>query len=412
MKSSYLTDIDLLEKLELVLVREEGYRMVEVFIVGGMRTPLGKYGKSLAGYSAIELGAAAIKGAIQNAGIQPSQVQEVVMGNVIEAGLGQDPARQAAIAAGIPVEVSGSTVNMVCASGMLAIANAYYQIRAGQRDVMIVGGMESMSNAPFLLDSSFRRENKGISASRPVMDSMIKDGLWDFKYNKHMGAISDDWAKNHNVTREMADEYALESFRRASEATKNGYFKNEITPIKGFDIDEGIRETSMEMLASLKPSFSQDGVLTAGNSSQLTDGAAALVLANEDFVNQYSLEKRAKVIGFDTTSMDPADFPFSPVPSVKNLLKRVGMKIGDFDLIEHNEAFAVASVAVRNGLGVDWKKFNIRGGAIALGHPLGASGARIVLTLLRELEDLKLSRGLATICHGGGGAYSMAIEAI
>lgn len=386
--------------------------MVEVFIVGGMRTPLGKYGKSLAGYSAIELGAAAIKGAIQNAGIQPSQVQEVVMGNVIEAGLGQDPARQAAIAAGIPVEVSGSTVNMVCASGMLAIANAYYQIRAGQRDVMIVGGMESMSNAPFLLDSSFRRENKGISASRPVMDSMIKDGLWDFKYNKHMGAISDDWAKNHNVTREMADEYALESFRRASEATKNGYFKNEITPIKGFDIDEGIRETSMEMLASLKPSFSQDGVLTAGNSSQLTDGAAALVLANEDFVNQYSLEKRAKVIGFDTTSMDPADFPFSPVPSVKNLLKRVGMKIGDFDLIEHNEAFAVASVAVRNGLGVDWKKFNIRGGAIALGHPLGASGARIVLTLLRELEDLKLSRGLATICHGGGGAYSMAIEAI
>ncbi|MCL4446808.1 MAG: thiolase family protein [Thermoplasmatales archaeon] len=386
--------------------------MVEVFIVGGMRTPLGKYGKSLAGYSAIELGAAAIKGAIQNAGIQPSQVQEVVMGNVIEAGLGQDPARQAAIAAGIPVEVSGSTVNMVCASGMLAIANAYYQIRAGQRDVMIVGGMESMSNAPFLLDSSFRRENKGISASRPVMDSMIKDGLWDFKYNKHMGAISDDWAKNHNVTREMADEYALESFRRASEATKNGYFKNEIIPIKGFDIDEGIRETSMEMLASLKPSFSQDGVLTAGNSSQLTDGAAALVLANEDFVNQYSLEKRAKVIGFDTTSMDPADFPFSPVPSVKNLLKRVGMKIGDFDLIEHNEAFAVASVAVRNGLGVDWKKFNIRGGAIALGHPLGASGARIVLTLLRELEDLKLSRGLATICHGGGGAYSMAIEAI
>ena len=386
--------------------------MVDVFIIGAMRTPLGKYGKSLSPYSAIELGTVAIKAAVQNAGILPSQVQEVVMGNVIEAGLGQDPARQAAIAAGIPVEVSGSTVNMVCASGMLAIANAFYQIKAGQRDVMVVGGMESMSNAPFILDSSFRRENKGLSASRPVMDAMIKDGLWDFKYNKHMGAISDEWGKDHGITREMADDYALESFKRASDATKNGYFKKEIAPIKGFDLDEGIRETNKEMLAGLKPAFTPDGILTAGNSSQITDGAAALVLANEDFINQNSLEKRAKIIGFDTTSMDPYDFPFSPVPSVKNLLKRIGMKIGDFDLVEHNEAFSVASIAVRDGLGIDWKKFNIRGGAIALGHPLGASGARIVVTLLRELEDLRLGRGIATICHGGGGAYSMAIEAI
>ena len=386
--------------------------MVDVFIIGAMRTPLGKYGKSLSPYSAIELGTVAIKAAVQNAGILPSQVQEVVMGNVIEAGLGQDPARQAAIAAGIPVEVSGSTVNMVCASGMLAIANAFYQIKAGQRDVMVVGGMESMSNAPFILDSSFRKENKGLSASRPVMDAMIKDGLWDFKYNKHMGAISDEWGKDHGITREMADEYALESFKRASDATKNGYFKKEIAPIKGFDLDEGIRETNKEMLAGLKPAFTPDGILTAGNSSQITDGAAALVLANEDFINQNSLEKRAKIIGFDTTSMDPYDFPFSPVPSVKNLLKRIGMKIGDFDLVEHNEAFSVASIAVRDGLGIDWKKFNIRGGAIALGHPLGASGARIVVTLLRELEDLRLGRGIATICHGGGGAYSMAIEAI
>ncbi len=386
--------------------------MVDVFIAGGMRTPLGKYGKSLAGYSAVDLGAFAIKGAIQNAGIPPAKVEEVVMGNVIEAGLGQDPARQAAIAAGIPVEVSGSTVNMVCASGMLAIANGYYQIKTGQRDVMVVGGMESMSNAPFLLDSSFRRENKGLSASRPVMDSMLKDGLWDFKYNKHMGAIADDWAKNHGITREMADEFALESFRRASQATKNGYFKKEITPIRGFDIDEGIRETSKEALENLKPAFSPDGVLTAGNSSQLTDGAAALVLANEDFIHQNSMEKMARIFGFDTTSMDPSDFPYSPVPSVKNLLKRVGMKIGDFDLVEHNEAFAVASLAVRDGLGIDWNKFNVRGGAIALGHPLGASGTRIVLTLLRALEDLKLGRGLATICHGGGGAYSVALEMI
>jgi acetyl-CoA C-acetyltransferase len=386
--------------------------MVDVFIIGGKRTPLGKYGKALAGYSAIDLGAVAIRASIQDAGIEPSKIQEVVMGNVIEAGLGQDPARQAAIAAGIPVEVSGSTVNMVCASGMLAIANAYYQIKMGQRDVMVVGGMESMSNAPFLLDSSFRRENKGVNASRPVMDSMIKDGLWDFKYNKHMGAISDDWARSHNITREMADEYALESYRRASESTKNGYFRKEIVPVKGFDIDEGIRETNQEIMTGLKPAFTPDGVLTAGNSSQLTDGATALVLANEDFIHQNSLEKKIKIIGFDTTSMDPSDFPYAPVPSVNNLLKRIGMKIGDFDLVEHNEAFSVASLAVRDGLGLDWNKFNIRGGAIALGHPLGASGARIVLTLLRELEDLRMGRGLATICHGGGGAYSMAIEAI
>ncbi len=386
--------------------------MVDVYIVGGMRTPLGKYGKSLAGYSAVDLGSAAIRGAILNAGIKPSQVQEVVMGNVIEAGLGQDPARQAAIAAGIPVEVSGSTVNMVCASGMLAIANAYFQIKTGQRDVMVAGGMESMSNAPFILDSSFRRENKGISASRPVMDAMIKDGLWDFKYNKHMGAIADDYAKDHGITREMCDEYALESYRRATEATKKGKLKGEITSIKGFDIDEGIRDTSLEMLSTLKPSFTPDGVSTPGNSSQLTDGAAALILANEDFVNQNSIEKRAKIIGVDTTSMDPSDFPYVPVPSVKNLLKRIGMKMDDFDLVEHNEAFAVASIAVRDGLKVDWKKFNIWGGAIALGHPLGASGARITLTLLRELEDLRLGRGIATICHGGGGAYSIALEVV
>lgn len=386
--------------------------MVDVFIIGGMRTPLGKYGKSLASYSAIDLGSVAIKGAIQNAGTLPAKVQEVIMGNVIEAGLGQDPARQAAIAAGVPVEISGSTVNMVCASGMLAIANAYYQIKTGQRDVMVAGGMESMSNAPFLLDSSFRRENKGISSSRPVMDAMLKDGLWDFKYNKHMGAIADEWAKEHSINRQMADEYALESYRRATEATEKDLFKREIVPIKGFDIDEGIRQTSKEMLASLKPSFTQDGVSTAGNSSQLTDGAAALVLANQDFINENSLEKRAELLGFDTTSMDPSDFPFAPVPSVKNLLKRVSLKIGDIDLFDHNEAFSVASIAVKDGLGIDWEKFNVRGGAVALGHPLGASGAVITLRLLTALEDSKQSRGIATICHGGGGAYSLAMEVV
>lgn len=386
--------------------------MVDVFVLRGARTPLGKYGKSLSQFSAIDLGTIAIKEAMRNASVNPSQIEEVVMGNVIGAGLGQDPARQAAIGAGIPVEVSGFTVNMVCASGMLAIANAYYLIKSGERDVVVAGGMESMSNAPFLLDSGFRKENKGGFASRPVMDAMIKDGLWDFKYNKHMGAIADEWAKKHNITRDMVDEYALESYRRADEATKKGLFKKEIVPLKGFDIDEGIRDTSKDQMAALKPAFTPDGVSTAGNSSQLTDGAAALVLAGEEFIAENALEKRARITGLDTTSMDPWDFPYSPVPSSKNLMKKIGYKIGDFDLIEHNEAFAVASIAVMNGLGADWKKFNVRGGAIPLGHPLGASGARITLTLLRALEDGNLARGLATICHGGGGAYSLALEVI
>jgi acetyl-CoA C-acetyltransferase len=386
--------------------------MNDVFIVGAKRTPIGKYGRGLVSLSAIDLGAIAIKGAISDANILPKDIQEVIMGNVIQAGLGQDPARQAGILAGIPPEVSGSTVNMVCASGMLALANAYYLIKTGERDAVVAGGMESMSNAPFILDSSFRRENKGISASRPVMDAMVKDGLWDFKYNKHMGAIADEWAKKHNITREMADDYSLESFRRAMEATKNGSFKKEIVSTKGLELDEGIRETSKEQLSALKPAFTEGGLLTPGNSSQLSDGAAALVLANQDFINLHGLTARARILGFDTTSMDPADFPYSPVPSSKNLMKKLGMKIDDFDLVEHNEAFSVASLGVMEGLGADWKKFNVRGGAVAMGHPLGASGARIVVTLLRALEDMKLETGLATICHGGGGAYSMAIEVI
>jgi acetyl-CoA C-acetyltransferase len=386
--------------------------MSEVFIVGAKRTPLGKYGKSFASLSAVDLGSVAIKAAILDAGLEPREIQEVIMGNVIEAGLGQDPARQAAISAGVPVEVSGSTVNMVCASGMLSIANAYYKIKSGDRDVMVAGGMESMSNAPFVLDSSFRWENKNISASRPVMDAMLRDGLWDFKYNKHMGAIADEWSKKHGITREMADEYSAESFRRAQEATRDGSYKKEIVAVKGLDFDEGIRETSKEQLASLKPVFTSDGILTAGNSSQLTDGAAALVLANEDFIEKNELTKRARILGFDTTSMDPFDFSYSPVPSSKNLMKKLGLKIDDFDLIEHNEAFSIASIAVREGLGADPKKFNVRGGAVAMGHPLGASGARITVTLLRTLEDKKLGRGLATICHGGGGAYSLAIEVV
>jgi acetyl-CoA C-acetyltransferase len=386
--------------------------MNEVFIIGVKRTPLGKYGKAFVSLSAIDLGSIAIKAAILDAGTEPREIQEVVMGNVIEAGLGQDPARQAAIAAGVPVEASGSTVNMVCASGMLSIANAYYKIKSGDRDVMVAGGMESMSNAPFILDSSFRWENKNISASRPVMDAMLRDGLWDFKYNKHMGAIADEWSKRHGITREMADEYAAESFRRAQEATRDGSYRREIVAIKGMDFDEGIRETSREQLAALKPAFSPDGILTAGNSSQLTDGAAALVLASEDFIEKNGLRKRARILGVDTVSMDPFDFPYSPVPSSKNLMKKLGLKIDDFDLVEHNEAFSIASIAVREGLEVDPKKFNVRGGAVAMGHPLGASGARITVTLLRTLEDKKLGRGLATICHGGGGAYSLAIEVV
>ncbi len=386
--------------------------MVNVYIVGGKRTPIGKYGKSLRPYSAVDLGKIAIQAAVDDSGLTPDKIEEVVMGNVICAGLGQDPGRQAAILAGIPVESSGSTVNMVCASGMLAVANAYRSIKLGERDIMVAGGMESMSNSPFLLDSSFRWGDKRLLPSRPVLDAMITDGLWDFKYNKHMGMIADEWARKHGITREMADEYSLESYRRALEATRKGIFRKEIVPVGPLDYDEGIRETSREALAKLEPSFYKDGILTAGNSSQLSDGSAALVLASDEAVKKYNLEKRARIIGVDTTSMDPFDFPYSPVPSSKKLMNKLNMTIKDFDLVEHNEAFSIASIAVRDALGVDWDRFNVRGGAVAMGHPLGASGARIILTLLRALEDKGGHHGLATICHGTGGAYSMAIEVI
>lgn len=386
--------------------------MSDVYIVGIKRTPIGKYGKGLRSFSAIDLGSIAIRGAIEDAGITADKVEEVVMGNVISAGLGQDPGRQAAILAGIPAESSGSTVNMVCASGMLSMANAYRSVKLGERDIIVAGGMESMSNSPFILDSSFRWGDKRLSPSRPVLDAMINDGLWDFKYHKHMGSIADEWARKHGITRDMADEFSLESYRRASDSTKRGLFKKEIIPINGLDFDEGIRETSKEQLSRLEPAFVKDGILTAGNSSQLSDGGAAVVLASEEAVKKYNLTKRARILGVDTTSMDPFDFPYSPVPSSKKLMEKLGIGINDFDLVEHNEAFSIASLAVMQGLNADWDKFNVRGGAIALGHPLGASGARITITLLRALEDMSLSRGLATICHGGGGAYSIAIEVL
>jgi len=388
----------------------EDVSMSDVYIVGLKRTPIGKYGKALRSFSAIDLGAFAIKGAIEDAGIQKEKVEEVVMGNVISAGLGQDPGRQAAIMAGIPVESSGSTVNMVCASGMLSIANAFRSIKLGERDIMVAGGMESMSNSPFILDSSFRWGDKRLNPSRPVMDAMINDGLWDFKYHRHMGAIADEWARKHGITRDMADNFSYESYRRAMDSTKKGLFKKEIIPIDGLDFDEGIRETSKEQLSKLEPAFAKDGILTAGNSSQLSDGGAAVVLASEDAVKKYNLKKRARILGVDTTSMDPFDFPYSPVPSSKRLMEKLGLGIKQFDLVEHNEAFSIASLAVMQGLGAEWDTFNVRGGAVAMGHPLGASGARITITLLRALEDMSLHRGLATICHGGGGAYSIAIE--
>ena len=227
--------------------------MNDVYIVGGKRTPIGKYGKSLRPYSAVDLGKIAIEAAVRDSGLTPDKVEEVVMGNVICAGLGQDPGRQAAILAGIPVESSGSTVNMVCASGMLAVANAYRSIKLGERDIMVAGGMESMSNSPFLLDSSFRWGDKRLLPSRPVLDAMISDGLWDFKYNKHMGMIADEWARKHNITREMADEYSYESYRRAMEATRKGLFKKEIVPVGTLDYDEGIRETSCLLYTSPSP---------------------------------------------------------------------------------------------------------------------------------------------------------------
>ena len=390
--------------------------MDEVVILSSVRTPIGKYGKTLSGFKATELGAMVVKEAVKRAGLEPTDIEECIMGNVIGAGLGQNPARQAAIGAGLPVEIGSFTVNAVCGSGMKAAMLAADAIKAGEYNVLAVGGMENMSAAPYLLQGA----RWGYKMNDQTMiDSMVHDGLWDIFNNQHMGFTGEIVAERFNVSREDADQLSVDSHLKAAAANKAGKFKKEILPItipskKGditLDYDEGIREdSSMESLGKLKPVFKKDGIVTAGNSSQLSDGASSLVVASRKWAEEHGLKPLATIEAYGERGVQPEYIMEAPIPATQHVLKKAGMTIDDIDLFEHNEAFASASCAVKKELNVPDEIFNVNGGAVALGHPIGCSGARVLTTLLHALEDCNKEVGLGTLCLGGGNAVTTIIR--
>jgi len=391
--------------------------MKDVIIVSGARTAQGKFAGALKDFSAPQLGSIIIKEAIKKAKIKPNDVDEVIMGNVVSGGLGQNVARQAAIGAGIPYEVGSFHLDKVCGSGLKAIVCAAQAIKCGDADVIVAGGMESMTNCPYLLPKA--RFGYRLFDGK-VVDSMVNDGLWDVYNNFHMGNTGEVIAEKHNITREDCDKFALGSHQKAAKATENGWFKDEIIPVeikqkKGdpiiFDKDEGIRaDSTLEKLAKLQPFFKKDGVVTAGNASQITDGASAVVVMSKDRAKKEGIEPLATIIGYNTSGVEPAYVMGAPIPGVKALMKKLTLTVDDIDLFEHNEAFSSASVAVIREIGIPEKKFNVHGGAVALGHPIGCSGSRILITLMHAMKNLKKKRGLATVCLGGGNAVTMVVE--
>jgi acetyl-CoA C-acetyltransferase len=385
-------------------------------IVSACRTAVGKFGKSLVGVQASRLGAIVVRESIRRAGLEPKDVEEVIMGNVISAGLGQNVARQAAIYGGVPVDVGSFSVNKVCGSGLKSVMLAAQSIKAEDQGIVVAGGTENMSNAPYLAKKARWGSRYG---DVKLEDSILVDGLWDGYNDFQMGMTGERVAKKYGVTREQADEYAYESYMKAAKAQKEGRFEQEITPVElerggdhdTFVTDECVRQdTTLEALAGLKPAFKPDGILTAGNSSQLSDGASALVLTSEDAAMRRGLKPLSRVVGYATGGMRPEDVMEAPIPTVRALLKRTGLSIDNIDLVEHNEAYSTASIVVRDQLQVPEEKFNVNGGAVALGHPLGCSGARILTTLIHEMRRTGKKRGLATLCLGGGNAVAMIIE--
>ena len=391
--------------------------MPEAVILSAVRTPIGRFQGSLAHLSAPKLGAVAVKEAVARAGIEPWQIDEVILGNVLQGGLGQNPARQAALAAGIPDNVSPFTVNKVCGSGMKSAMLAVQAIRLGDANAIVAGGMESMTNAPYIVPAA--RDGLRLGDGK-LVDLMVHDGLWDAYNDYHMGMTGELIANELGITREMQDEFAAESHRRAAAATAAGEFKREIVPIEikpkkgepfAFVTDEGIREgVTADGLGKLRPAFDKAGSVTAGNASQLSDGAAALVIASDEFAEKNGLTPRARIVAYASAHIAPERVMFAPINAVRSLLERMGVGIEYFDLIELNEPFASASLGVTRELGCDPAKTNVRGGAVALGHPIGATGARIITTLLHAMEDRDVKTGLAGLCLGGGGAVCVAIE--
>lgn len=394
----------------------------EVYVVSMARTPIGRFGGGMKEFSPSDLASFAMKAALDRSGISGSELDLYIFGNILRAGHGQLIPRQGAIKAGIPETVDGYAVDMVCASGMMSILNAFYTITAGDADLILAGGTESMSQAGFLLSHRARWGYKFLlGAPENLQDILEHDGLTDPLNNEGMGTQVERLAFEHGITRQELDEIALLSQKRAADAKTSGRFTTEIVPItketrKGntlIDADEGIREdTTIESLGKLRPAFSKDGVLTAGNASQISDGAAALVIANQKAVDQYGLNPIARVLGGTWVAGKSWRFPEAPIPAVKKLIKKLNMSLSDFSLFENNEAFAVNNILFNRQLGVDYDQLNVNGGAIALGHPIGASGARIVVTLINSLDQKDKELGLASICHGTGGAAVLAVEMI
>ena len=391
--------------------------MSEVVIVSGVRTAQGKFAGGLKSFSAPQLGGIVIKEVVKRAGIKPTDVDEAIMGNVVQAGLGQNVARQAAINAGLPYEIGAFHVDKVCGSSLKAVVLATQAIKVGDADCIVAGGMESMTNCPYILDKA--RFGYRMFDGK-LIDSMVHDGLWDVYNDFHMGLTGEIIAERHDITREDCDEFAAQSHQKAEKAAANGSFKDEIFPVeikqkKGdpiiFDKDEGIRKgTTAESLAKLKPFFKKDGVVTAGNASQITDGASAVVVMSADKAKKMGIEPLATIKGYNTSGVKPEYVMEAPIPGVKNLLKKMKLSVDDIDLVEHNEAFSSASIALIKEFGFSKDIFNVHGGAVALGHPIGCSGSRILVTLMHAMKKYDKTRGLATICLGGGNAVSMIIE--
>ncbi len=386
-------------------------------IISACRTATGKFGKSLVGVTAPKLGSIAVREALRRANVSPSEVEEVIMGNVISAGLGQNPARQAAIGGGVPFSAGAMTINKVCGSGLKAVMLAAQAIKAGDGDLIVAGGMESMSNAPHIV----RGERWGVRlGDAKILDAMILDGLWEAYNDYHMGITGENIAERYGITRKEADEFAYESQMKAARALKARLFDEEIVKVSvqredgediEFDNDECVRaDTTMEKLGKLKPVFKEGGVCTAGNSSQLSDGASAVVVTSEETAKRLRLKPLAEIVAYGTGGVEPARVMEAPITTTQALLRKAGMTVADIDLFEHNEAYSTASIAVRRELGIPEEKFNINGGAVALGHPLGCSGARILTTLIYNLRRTQKETGLATACLGGGNAVAMIIQ--
>ena len=390
----------------------------EAVIISAARTPVGKFLGSLKGFSATELGAMVVRESVKRAGVKPEDVDEVIMGCVIQAGLGQNPARQAALNGGLPSTVSAVTVNKVCGSGLKAVMMAAQGVQLGDAEIVVAGGMESMSNAPYLLPKA--REGYRLGNGE-LVDSMINDGLWCAFENYHMGCTGEVVAEEYSISRSQQDEFAVNSHRKAAAAIKEGKFKDEIVPVeipqkKGaalvFDTDETVREdTTAEVLGKLKPAFkAEGGTVTAGNAPSVNDGASAVVVTSLRRARELGVEPMARIVAQATSGVEPRMVMMAPVEAVRKLFKKTGWSPSEVDLVELNEAFSVAAVAVTRELGLDPEKVNVNGGAVALGHAIGQSGSRLLTSILYELKRRDARRGIVSLCLGGGNAVAMAIE--